>query len=100
MDRIWKQIMEGKWWRWEEEEEVLRDSEGRIWRKMGEKQGRLERKKDNEGGKEDMEEEEGGGEDKEEGTGRKGKRIVRKDKRNKRKKYMEGSILECGMGSK
>lgn len=38
--RIWigygKIQIEGKWWMWEEEEEVLRDNEGKIWKKEGE----------------------------------------------------------------
>ncbi|CAL1671609.1 unnamed protein product [Lasius platythorax] len=39
--RVWvgygKIQIDGKWWRWEEEEERLRDDEGKIWREQGEK---------------------------------------------------------------
>lgn len=34
--------LEGQWWFWDEEEEVLRDGKGRVW---GERQG-----EDNSGG--------------------------------------------------
>ncbi|CAL1678286.1 unnamed protein product [Lasius platythorax] len=39
--RVWvgyrKIQIDGKWWRWEEEEERLRDDEGKMWREQGEK---------------------------------------------------------------
>lgn len=45
--RVWlgygKIQIEGRWWKWEEEEEVLRDNEGNIWREQGEGQGSMER---------------------------------------------------------
>lgn len=38
--RVWvgygKIQIDGKWWRWEKEEERLRDEEGRIWREQRE----------------------------------------------------------------
>lgn len=34
--RVWvnyrKIQIEGKWWRWEEEEEILKDNKGRVWK--------------------------------------------------------------------
>lgn len=34
--RVWvnygKIQIEGKWWRWEEEEEMLKDNKGRVWK--------------------------------------------------------------------
>ena len=28
--------IEGKWWKWEEDEEILRDNEGKVWKRKGE----------------------------------------------------------------
>lgn len=37
--------IEGKWWKWEEEEERLRDNEGLIWKEQGEEKEREKEKK-------------------------------------------------------
>jgi len=45
--RVWvgygKIQIEGKWWRWEEDEEILKDGEGKVWNTQGEGGGRRER---------------------------------------------------------
>lgn len=44
--RVWvkygRMLIEGKWWRWDKEEENLKDEKGRIWREQGEEQGMVQ----------------------------------------------------------
>jgi len=38
--------IEGKWWKWEEDEEILRDGEGKVWNIQREGVGNRERERD------------------------------------------------------